>query len=289
MTHYCHREREQSDLCWIEWCCTAAAAATTTSVKRIVTLQDVNDSLATLRALLPQHRQTLTELLGLHAPLEAFWSDCLEVRQSAVHGRGVFATRRLPAGVLLTGYPCHLLVAGREILQCAASANLAGLGQPELAQICDKYGFALSDELRLVGLPTECDDRRLLGHMLNDGCLADVFGGTPVERLRDKRVLLPLLMRFYGNTLAHVNCIFRCDRSRVVCCVVSRREIQADEELLVSYGMPYWHEKNYGAGFEQRYPFVLQNMLALRGENRAFRKLLDRSIAELDRPALATF
>ena len=54
-------------------------------------------------------RESRMPILGSLVPLwtSSLWSHCLEVRPSAVHERGVFATRHLPAGAAVTGFPAH--------------------------------------------------------------------------------------------------------------------------------------------------------------------------------------
>ncbi len=214
-------------------------------------------------------------MLGCLDPSPLFWSQFLQVRASDVHGQGVFATRSLPPGGVLTSYPCHLLSEGLAVERICEGAVDAS---PEnLQRMADTYSYNLRGTL-LIGLPERHSDQRLLGHMLNDGCLVDVFRDTPLDALRDRDTHARLLKLYYANVLRHCNCKFRQDALALTVCVVSTRAIAPGEELLLSYGLSYWLDHNYGARADQRNPFLLQNMLALRETDAELRALFDESV-----------
>ncbi len=241
-----------------------------------VTLREINDMLAPLTLKNdPLKRESVTKLLCLLDPLPFFWSHYLEVRPSDVHGLGVFAKRHLPPGVVLTGYPCHLLGVGREVEQvCSGTVDASA---ENLQHLADVYSYSMRN-LRLIGLPERHTDQRLLGHILNDACLVNVFHGTPLDALRDPATHSRLLKLYYRNVLKHTNCKFQQDAHGLLACVVSTREIAPGEELLLTYGLPYWHDHNYGAATDENYPFLLQNMLTLRETDAEFCALSDASL-----------
>ena len=190
-----------------------------------------------------QSRDAIVQVLGVEEPLDLLWSRFVEVRASDyVHGRGLFATRALPAHAAVTFHPAHLLVDAQGSIYSTERENVARLRQDstKMAALLADHSCVLDTEgRRLVGQPERCDDQRLLGHMVNDAALVDVFASTPVEELRDRRVLRRLIVCFLKNALKYTNCAYMSDARALVRCLVTRREIQPGEELLVSYGLGY--------------------------------------------------
>jgi hypothetical protein len=219
-----------------------------------------------------ESRSILRQHFGMLEPLRLFWSQFLEVRDSPVHGRGVFATRALPPETVLTTYPCHLVTEG---LECSTVGDFT-VDPTLLAKLIDDYSVDMNGTGLITGLPTKCDVKALLGHMINDASLEDFFGNTPIEKLRDPEVLCRIICRHYTNTLGNMNCTIAIDRSNLVALVVSKREIATNEELLVNYGIQWWMEHAYGANALTRYPFIDENMKLLDRTNQQFHNLLDR-------------
>lgn len=243
----------------------------------VVNLSEINGLLSQITQLdNPLKRESVIKVLGLLEPLDYFWSRYLAVRESKVHGQGVFATRQLPAGAVLTGYPCHLLAVDREVVQiCEGTVDASAQRVQHLA---DAYSFSMRGGLRLIGLPERCGDKRLLGHMLNDASLVNVFHGTPPDALRDPLPYGRLLKLYYKNLFAHCNCKFQQDARGLLIGIISTREIEPGEELLLNYGLTYWLDHNYGADAVQKYPFLVQNMRSLRETDEEFRTQCDESL-----------
>jgi hypothetical protein len=195
--------------------------------------------------------------MGYTAPLEL--THChVTVKQSERHGLGVFATRQLPCGVVATFYPAHILFGSTE-----DSGRHHLLSETHEAILCydrgscflNVYTVFLSKDTgtRLVGHPALRDDPRLLGHMLNDP-VGNIFAGISPEQLRAMG---------RGGALAHAmpsylqaNCAFCCDAQGIVVTVVTTRDIEAGEELLVAYDPCYWLAIEYGARWDTQHPFM---------------------------------
>ena len=273
-TYYCNRACQKAHWILHKTRCTARKPGD----DNCTTLADVNEVLA---GLTDKHdrrkRESVTKVLGCLQPLPLFWSQFLAVRRSEVHGLGVFATRSLPPGAVLTGYPCHLMAVGRAVQQvCDGEVDAT----PEnLQHLADVYSYRLGGTL-LTGLPERYAEQRLLGHMLNDGCLVDVFHGTPLDALRDLATHARLLKQYYTNVLRHCNCKFQQDALGLAVYVISTRVIAPDEELLLSYGLPYWLDHNYGAHVDEMNPFLIQNLLTLRETDAEFRAISDASLRQ---------
>lgn len=207
--------------------------------------------------------------LGLLSPLPLFWSQFLALRDSPLHGRGVFATRALPRGAAITFFPAHLVVQGMRV---ETRGDFPFDPSPEeLEQLCDTYGHDLTPEIRLVGLPHLCDDKRLWGHLMNDAYLTDLFHDVPLEALRDRTTMARLQCEFYRGVIKNTNCVLL---SHVLCTVVTAREIQPGEELLLHYNLPHWLEKSYGNNVMQENPFIGAAMQELEEQDDEYRGLI---------------
>lgn len=254
------------------------------------TVQEINKRVATLLSFTNpkdsvDQRDRMVQVLGCEHPLLSHWSQFLEVRASPVHGLGVFATRALPKDAVLTIYPCHLIGLDRAVLRVMDDAVPLEYDQERLQYWAEHYAFQLDSRTKLIGVPSQYSDKRLLGHMLNDSSLTNLFGTVGVEALRDARQLKPLMVAHYENVLRFTNCTYRQCHGRLMICVVAQREIAAGEELLVNYGLDYWFAVNYGASVDERFPFILQNTLKLRATDAEFRALSDRAL-EIDRAVM---
>jgi hypothetical protein len=281
---YCDKQCQKKDWALHRTRCGGA------TVLSYCTLQEVNGCLDMLLAayaapLDEKMRHGIMETLGLEKPLNVSWCDFLEVRASPVHGLGVFATRALPKGAVLTSYPMHLMaiagvlyrVMGEDVPLDETRENMDYWGA--------HYSFQMDEHIKAIGLPNQHSERRLLGHMINDGCLVNPFANTPVGALADPKKLLQRILPYYENVLTYTNCTFRKCRQGLLVCVVAQREIAAGEELLVNYGLDYWQAVNYGGDVDRRFPYILRNMMRLRKTSKRFLALSDRSLA-LDRLAL---
>lgn len=159
---------------------------------------------------------------------------CAEVRPSRVHGRGVFATRAIAPGDFITFYPGD--VAGYAPNGDRAVADHVSVRVPS-DRMCKKYGadsgqmfdndYALDydEHYSIVGHPDFCDDPNYLGHMINDGA---------------KPTADPASYRVYRTiTQAKSNSGFERLHGIAVA-VVATHNIEPGEEILTSYGLPYW-------------------------------------------------
>lgn len=277
-TQYCNRECQKK-----HWILHRQQCAQPSNSVGYVRLDEINDVLRQLtQQTMLQRRLADIRNLGCHSPMNLFWSQHLEVRQSEINGLGVFATRTLPPHSVLTAYPCHLYSRGLVVKSnCTQEVDFS---PQNLQRLADVYGYQLND-CRLIGVPELHSEKALLGHLLNDGCLVNVFHGTPLPALEDPLVLGRLLKLFYANALRHTNCHFRNAHNDLMACVVSTREIAAGEELLLSYGLSYWLEQNYGANVEFKNPFLPLNVLRLRETDAEFRRLTDEGLMR-DREAM---
>ena len=157
----------------------------------------------------------------------------VELRSSLVHGKGVFATRDIAEGEVVTIYPCHEMLWRPH-------------GEPNWVacnggSVCPDANYASSVDIfgghmGAVGDPAKTDDPRYLGHMINEG--------VKITRLAHAAIYATLGRRRWNvcvddidgiETLQAFNKGFDYNLY-----VRSIRDIKKDEELFTAYGPEYW-------------------------------------------------
>lgn len=155
-------------------------------------------------------------------------------RPSPVHGTGVFATRDIQAGELVTLYPADAIVEviGGSMGNCVPSEKLQDFcngSAKKMKRVLKnqrEYRFNVTDTVGIVGFPKFDQNPAYLGHMINDGARAN-------SNLRS----VPI---YVAVTLKKMNCKFHiCKATRHVA-VIATRDMKKGEECFVSYGARYW-------------------------------------------------
>ena len=159
------------------------------------------------------------------------------LKESSVHGLGVFAQKDLKAGELITIYPPHYVLyypQGKEADQNNIEAYLNDtFSQAKITpELYDIYSFNVNSYYSFYGDP-EIRDPDFLGHMINDG----VKSTDPVEYNKlflIKNNATPVDVGKFGLTLA----------------IMAIKDIKKDEEILIPYGVEYW--KNIDLGVKSK-------------------------------------
>lgn len=227
--------------------------------------------------------------LGFALPFDTPHNQSIELRKSvAVHGRGLFAKKAIPSEVIVTFHPAHLLLSPDNYLydmchksdtsektkQTKKAKKKQNKEDEEIAQIrlslLMHYSIAMNGDnkseeengYRLVGNPIFDQDKRVLGHFVNDASY-NVFKGVPVESLRDWCVFYGRYNMHILGTLGHENCYFKEDKHSTVVAVVTLREIAPNEELRACYPLDHWLMVEYGATFPKLYPYLAEHWARL--------------------------
>lgn len=87
--------------------------------------------------------------------------DKIEIRASGIHGSGVFARNRVPAGVTLIEYLGERITKAESMLRCEAN---------------NRYIFSIDDRHDLDG-NFEWNPARLINHSCHPNCEAELDGG----------------------------------------------------------------------------------------------------------------
>ena len=182
----------------------------------------------------------------------------VRVAKSAVHGKGVFASRDIDAGEIVTLFPLHMIAYHSNAHKAAVGTTLKQpVPSPVLAVTCgvatkperivsakvppcmapnimkedavnlrNEYMYQIRSNLTIVGDPG-VQLSHFVGHMINDGA-----------SLR-KTSTVNDVVRFVIGTTALNNAMFFCLGGFLVACV-ALKPIQKDAEVFASYGVPYW-------------------------------------------------
>lgn len=158
------------------------------------------------------------------------------VRESSLHGRGLFALRDLAQGELITFYPGDALLIwkdsdrspDRDVGVLFGAHVLERDPERVLSEGARGFEVQVSETTSLVGDPELCDDQAYLGHMCNDGSMCS----SPEERASyEQESASASNAAFIGIEGCHFS-------------VQATRAIKAGAEILVSYGAGYWLSRN---------------------------------------------
>lgn len=168
--------------------------------------------------------------------------NVVELRQSKIHGRGVFTRRKVAKDEVLTLYPADLITYRPDGFnddppKIGTSYGAYGAGITEPArnnylknnQYYGDYGNQIIPFYRITGTPENDANPAYLGHFINDSARC-----TKDERSIDIYTVV---------TKAKQNCMF-VSISGLHIAVVATRDIAADEELYVPYAVAYWTNRS---------------------------------------------
>jgi SET domain-containing protein len=149
------------------------------------------------------------------------------IKESKIHGFGVFAHKDFEEGEVITRYPAHYIYK---------------LNQYPIHRITDRipddtndgrdYGMNLDDGVFIIANPKFKDDMTLIGHICNDGFRHDFQ--TDDENNRNE----------YNKKSKEYNNSMFLENHNSIINIVSTKKIKKYEEILVPYGFRYWLNKN---------------------------------------------
>jgi SET domain-containing protein len=210
-----------------------------------LTLLRVSESLCQVYDLAPSNMQAIEAPDGKKYTIDynkidllreviSFGLSKVEVKPSSVHGRGVFATRNIKKGELITFYPADVVVFGSKDA-CVTRAYIPSKRSENDAffktQWQDQtYCVSLEGLYSIHGNPNPIyeSNHDYLGHFINDGAKP-----TPD----------PKSFQIYETvSVLKMNCVFAQIRDLHVA-IVAHTDILKDQELFIHYGLHYWKSK----------------------------------------------
>lgn len=163
---------------------------------------------------------------GLNKPNNVILKD------SEIHGKGVFASKDIKQGELITYYPAHYVLANiedNEVLVPGEQVKSRGLKFNRT--IKESYSAELTRYYYVCGDPRLKNKTAFLGHMCNDGATHNCMeNDDDAEDEYDKNV------GRYCNAIIKKKPLMPDLSVRVV----SLKNIKEGEEILVPYGFNYW-------------------------------------------------
>ena len=159
-----------------------------------------------------------------------FGLNKVQVKPSNIHGNGVFATKDIKIGELITFYPGN-------IVECYPNKdrfkdghytlNYRGLNNIKRGD--NNYAFDVSDEYTIFGDKDFKTDPNYMGHLINDGAKSNLDPES-----------IPIYIKISTQM---ANCDFHKIKDLHVA-IIATKNINKGEELLITYGPSYWNSYN---------------------------------------------
>ena len=161
----------------------------------------------------------------------------VHVKESNIHGNGLFAKTNIKQGEIITIYPCDILAYYPEKNREDKEHVVAYIFCDELQdnqeaknlfhdnkKFYKDYQLVINESYSAIGLPEITNNPSYLGHLCNDGARG--------HSLSDKKI-------YETVSVLKSNAYFKniCDCMMVV---VAIKDINENEEILVTYGHGYW-------------------------------------------------
>ena len=163
-------------------------------------------------------------------------------KKSRVHGKGVFATRDIREGEVLTLYPPDMvsIYNGDNTWMSFETGNAKR--QKPLRVLLDRYSFKLGEEenidnVQIIGYPELDQGSTYLGHMINDAA-------GPCEREE----------QYWARALKRVNALPKRVHSGAHFMYTATRDIPKGSEVLTAYGPDYWRAVKANAALVRASP-----------------------------------
>lgn len=149
------------------------------------------------------------------------YSD-IYIKNSNIHGLGVFANKDFVEGEPITRYPAHYIYKLNEYpiynINSSPPSNFK------------EYRYDLNNNISIIGNSTIYNNLTLVGHMCNDGYKHNFETNNKKNRNSYNKK-----SKLYNNAM-----FLECDDSIIN--IVSTKNIKKNEEILVAYGFNYWLE-----------------------------------------------
>lgn len=161
----------------------------------------------------------------------------ITVKESSIHGKGVFATKDIKEGSLITFYFPYFLEyvytsvvndkeEGIVILPILSRRRFSRNNNDEIDYL-RKGTIRISDHFMLVGDDQYFTDHRICGHMINDPC--DFSKGKVTSEEYERQIII----KANASVVSY-------EKDRRFIYVAATRDIKQGEEILIPYGSRYW-------------------------------------------------
>lgn len=150
------------------------------------------------------------------------------LKDSPIHGKGVFASKNIQKGEVVTFYGVDivLLKLGERMIPQYSSRFLETYDEKAREEFSGKEGVMLQVDDCCFNVSHFSDDNDYLGHMINDSFTGNVRKMSQGEYNKDY--------------LKRINCCIEPTRYKLKSIVIATRDIKKDEELVTHYGFSHW-------------------------------------------------
>lgn len=155
-------------------------------------------------------------------------------------GKGVFATRAIQSGTIVTIYPAHVVgtLQNDGIMSCRGSDEDIKFVQQtpdEKHKNFQDYMADFNGSIRVIGNPDKTSDTRQIGHMINDSAMVDFtdFSSGGIKNTIGKYVVM-----------SKNNCTIKINNDIGLMYILTIRDIAEGEELYCSYDAKYWFDRS---------------------------------------------
>jgi hypothetical protein len=156
------------------------------------------------------------------------FKNCLEIKESSIHGKGVFAKRDISSGMIVGVYPCHGVIEDRKYSFI-----------PYYSKYFDEqigfedYKIYIGNNKFIFGIPSIQEDY-LAGHLINDSYPYV----NELALVNDFETFSKQFEKYTIYSLSNNNCRFI--RYNGLLYIKTIKPIKYGEELVTSYDTSYW-------------------------------------------------
>ena len=168
----------------------------------------------------------------------------VELRDSNIHGQGLFATHDIQKGQFITQYPCHLIAHTSKDGSGSMCTTINGTTRkfdPKYAHIVYETPKA---HVYIYGDPSIPFQRSACAHYINDSYPnVDELKINQLEYQLSKNKIEYIGKKSFEydlRVIACKNCALVCGTYYVY--AIATRNIKKGDEILASYGFSYWSE-----------------------------------------------
>jgi SET domain-containing protein len=176
--------------------------------------------------------------------------DKVYVKQSEIHGKGVFAKRNIKPDEFVTFYPGDTVECyWNGLMNDPIKVSYWG----EYTTDTHTYAMAVDNNYVIIGNPNIDEDVSYVGHLINDASKHDSterslsatceITGTPVIDDENANALFEI-ENYDNNNRLKTNCDFYIFKNELHVGIRATKNIKAGEELLIHYGSGYWQTYN---------------------------------------------
>lgn len=163
----------------------------------------------------------------------SFIARCIEVKNSTISGRGVFATNEIKKGTVVTLYPCDMIEKnGTACILPENKEQILKYDKPGDATISN-YKYNIDSNISIFGFPENLNLSQV-GHIIND----PYDNVSELSYLKNMNDLGSKSFKYLLKNKVNSNCVIVNNKNYVY--IKTTKDIKIGEELLASYGPCYW-------------------------------------------------